>query len=158
MSQNLVTKMVLETAEFNRNIVNAQNSLKRLQKSGNLASNGIGKLQKALVGIGSVATLKSIGDTIREMSRMQTALKNVSGSAAVFSQHMNYITTVANRYGANISTLTREYTKFIAAGKSSELTLDQQKNLFESVVQASTALSLSQDDMSGALLDRKSVV
>ena len=152
MSRTLVTRMLLEDSRFNQGINSARRRLQELEQQGKKSSFTVTELRKNLIALGSAVTLAGITNSIREISKLQTSLRNVSGSVQQFNQNMNYLSDVSRKYGSNLNTLIGQYSKFLAAAKTTTMSMVDQKNIFESVVQASTAMGLSTDQLEGALL------
>ena len=83
---------------------------------------------------------------------MTTALKNVSGSMAVFADNQRYLLDLAKKYGLEINALTGNYAKFTAAASISGMSMQEQRKIFESLSRAATAFGMSADDSNGVFL------
>lgn len=107
------------------------------------------------VGAGTIGLTNFISkmvDVAKESSRANIALKNISGSAAEFASNQKWLLEVANRYGVEINSLTSGFAKFKAAADISNMSLDDQRKIFESVARASVAFGLSAEDQRGVFM------
>lgn len=88
----------------------------------------------------------------RETNRVTTALKNVSGSAIQYADNMRFLIDMAKKYGLEINALTGNFAKFTAAASVSNMSMVDQRKIFESVSRAVTAFGLSAEDSNGVFL------
>ena len=88
----------------------------------------------------------------RETNRVTTALKNVSGSAIQYADNMRFLIDMAKKYGLEINALTGNFAKFTAAASASNMSMVDQRKIFESVSRAVTAFGLSAEDSNGVFL------
>lgn len=88
----------------------------------------------------------------RETSKAVTALKNVSGSTALFADNLRYTTQLAQKYGVYVNDLTSNYAKFTAAASIAGMTMANQRKLFESLSRAAAGFGMSADDTNGMFL------
>ena len=95
---------------------------------------------------------RNIFDLTKRLQSLDYALKTIIPSAREFGNTKEFLTRIANSYGASIITLTERYTKFIAAAKQSNFSLSQTEQIFESVTKASGVLGLRQDELNGVFL------
>ena len=95
---------------------------------------------------------RNIFDLTKRTQSLDYALKTIIPSAVEFGNTKEFLTRIANSYGASIITLTERYTKFIAAAKQSNFSLSQTEQIFESVTKASGVLGLRQDELNGVFL------
>lgn len=84
-----------------------------------------------------------------ESSRL--ALKNVITDSNQYAQSLEFLDTISNKYGQDISILTDTYKNFIAASQSSGLELKERNRIYESIVKAGSALRLSNEEIEGSL-------
>lgn len=98
-------------------------------------------------GIGGLSDMLSrLIDVARETSRVQTALKNVSGGAAAFGKNLAYIRDLANKYGLEVNGTTSAFTKFTAAASAAGMTMEDQQKVFSSVSKSITAFGLGGEE------------
>lgn len=103
-------------------------------------------------GIGLSNLVTKFIEVAKSTNRVTTALKNVSGSMAVFADNQRYLLDLAKKYGLEINALTGNYAKFTAAASISGMSMQEQRKIFESLSRAATALGVSADDSNGVFL------
>ena len=107
------------------------------------------------LGIGTVGLsnfLQRMREVAKETTSANIALKNVSKSAGEFANHQGWLVSVSKKYGVQINTLTSGFAKFKAAADISNISLDSQRKIFESVARASVAFGLSSEDQRGVFM------
>lgn len=103
-------------------------------------------------GIGLSNLVTKFIEVAKSTNRVTTALKNVSGSMAVFADNQRYLLDLAKKYGLEINALTGNYAKFTAAASISGMFMQEQRKIFESLSRAATAFGMSADDSNGVFL------
>lgn len=103
-------------------------------------------------GIGLSNLVTKFIEVAKSTNRVTTALKNVSGSMAVFADNQRYLLDLAKKYGLEINALTGNYAKFTAAASISGMSMQEQRKIFESLSRAATAFGMSADDSNGVFL------
>ncbi len=103
-------------------------------------------------GLGLSNFVSRLIEVARETNRVTTALKNVSGSMSQYADNQRYLIDLAKKYGLEINALTGNYAKFTAAASISNMTMGDQRKVFESVSRACTAFGMSADDSNGVML------
>lgn len=109
----------------------------------------------AALGAGTVGLsnlLSRMVDTAKETTRVNIALKNVSGTAAAYADNQKFLLRLAKTYGVEINALTEGFTKFKAAADISNMSMDDQRKIFESVSRAAVAFGMSAEDQKGVFL------
>lgn len=109
----------------------------------------------AALGAGTVGLsnlLSRMVDTAKETARVNIALKNVSGSAAAYADNQKFLMRLAKTYGVEINALTEGFTKFKAAADISNMSMENQRRIFESVSRAAVAFGMSAEDQKGVFL------
>lgn len=91
-------------------------------------------------------------DTIRQLSKAQATLKNVSGNTGEYASNMSYLNGLVKQYNLEMITTIGNYSKFYSATKAAGLSVNELRNVFESVAKASTYFNLSQDETNGIFL------
>lgn len=107
------------------------------------------------LGVGTVGLgnfLQRMRDVAKETTSANIALKNASKSAGEFANHQSWLVSVSKKYGVQINTLTSGFAKFKAAADISNMSLDSQRKIFESVARASVAFGLSSEDQRGVFM------
>lgn len=116
----------------------------------------VGKLKYALTQLGLAFGvfdgIRALIDTQVKLDSLNLALKNVSGSTKEYQANFAFLRTIANKYGQDLIGLIDSYKNFISASESSNLSLEQRKMIYESVIKAGSALALSNDNVKGSLL------
>lgn len=103
-------------------------------------------------GLGLSNFISRLIDVARETNRVNTALKNVSGSLSKYSDNQRFVIDMAKKYGIEVNALTGNFAKFTAAASVSGMSMDKQRKIFESVSRACTAFGMSADDSNGVFL------
>lgn len=109
----------------------------------------------AALGAGAIGfsnLLSRMIDTAKETSRVNIALKNVSGSVGAFADNQKFLLGLSKRYGVEINGLTSGFTKFKAAADISNMSMEDQRRIFESVSRAAVAFGMSAEDQKGIFL------
>lgn len=109
----------------------------------------------AAMGAGTVGLsnlLSRMVDTAKETARVNIALKNVSGTAAAYADNQKFLMRLAKTYGVEINALTEGFTKFKAAADISNMSMEDQRKIFESVSRTAVAFGMSAEDQKGVFL------
>lgn len=145
LSFSIAINLLTEQFKRGANQVKASFRSMQMQAMGLVAALGAGS-------IGLSELMSRMIETAKETNRAQTALKNVSGGAAVYAGNLRYIMQMSRKYGIELNTLTSNYAKFTAAATSAGVGMDEQKKIFESVSRAVAAFSLNREDSNGVFL------
>lgn len=97
-------------------------------------------------GIGLSNFITRMVETARETNRVNTALKNISGTVVEFANNQAYLIRLAKKYGLEINVLTGNFAKFSASATSAGMAIADQRAIFDSVSRAITAFGLSSED------------
>lgn len=95
---------------------------------------------------------KNVFETTKKLQSLHFALRTVTDGLSEYSRVTAFISDITQRYGANIITTTERYTKFLAAAKQSNVTLDATEKIFGSVTKAAGVLGLKTDELNGIYL------
>lgn len=109
----------------------------------------------AALGVGGIGLSNLVTrfiEVAKEINRVTTALKNVSGSMSKFADNQRYLLDLAKKYGLEINALTGNYAKFTAAASISGMSMQEQRKIFESLSRATTAFGMSAEDSNGVFL------
>lgn len=112
-----------------------------------LAAAGIAGLGAAITGAARAAV-----DTTVKFDRMNAVLKTVTGSHEEAGNEMQFVREISERLGLELISTADAYGKLVASAKGTVLEGEQTRRIFESVANAASRLSLSSDQMAGALL------
>jgi lambda family phage tail tape measure protein len=88
--------------------------------------------------------------------RLTTTLNFSSGGNG--ARELEYVTTLANKMGLELSSTGRAYASFAAASRGTTLEGQKTRDIFEAVSKASAVLGLSAEDTSGVLLALQQMV
>lgn len=103
-------------------------------------------------GIGLSNLVSRFVDVARETNRVSTALKNVSGSMSQYADNQRFLVDMAKKYGLEINALTGNFAKFTVSASVSNMSMEEQRKIFESVSRAVTAFGMSAEDSNGVFL------
>lgn len=141
--QTAVRSLEQETGRYQRNVGNYPQQI---------VGGASGILSNFGVALGTGAIAKQLFDTTLQVDSLNTALKNISGTAEEYSRNQNYLTALTGRLGLNVLETTKAYKLFYAASTQAGLNADVTRKIFTSVSEATSTLKLSQDDTNGVLL------
>jgi tape measure domain-containing protein len=87
-----------------------------------------------------------------DMDRMHVALKNVSKTSEEYRINLKFLSELSDKYGQDLGVLTGAYTKFLASSNSTNLSLGAKQKIYQSIIKAGSALTLSNAEIEGSLL------
>ena len=131
----------LLTDNFKKGTNTVKNSIKSMQMQFLTFAAALGA-----GGLGLDGFVSRMIETARETSRAITALKNISGSTAIFADSQKFLIDLAKKYGLEINSLTSNFAKFSASASATGVVMDDQKKIFESLSRAATAYGMSSED------------
>lgn len=132
---------------FQRGVRSVKSGLSSLQANIVTLASAIGALDVSVSGF-----LSGVVSMTRETTKAATVMRNVSASAAEYSDNMRWAAELSKRYGAYVNDVVRGFAKFRGAAGQANMSLDDQRALFESVTRACTAFALSADETNGVFL------
>ena len=172
LAANTLRNLIVSEKASNREIRKATREFKRLDGQVKKADRAIGNFRdnvgnygsavRGVVGVsrqllsafGIFSTIQigqEIFDLVKQLDSLKFGLNQVTEGQDDFNRAQFFLDEVAERSGASILILTNRYTNFLAAARSTTLTLKQTEEIFENVVVAGAALGRSQDDINGSL-------
>lgn len=98
-----------------------------------------------------IALARSIINEIKEIERLNLALKTVTKTTVEYNAAQIFLNDLAKDYGVEINSLTKTYAQFAASLRGTGISLQQGKGLFESVTKSAAVLGLTTDDTNGVL-------
>lgn len=107
-------------------------------------------LRRLAFGLGFSFVAREILDTVKAFDALEQSVKAVFGADQT-AEEMSFIRTEAERLGLQITGLGKEYSKLAAATKAAGFTQQETRDIFLSVAEAGAKLSLSQEEIQGAL-------
>lgn len=103
-------------------------------------------------GAGLTGFLSRLVSVARETSRVNTALKNVSGSMAMMAENQKFLIDLSKKYGIYINDLTFNYAKFTAAASAANMPVNEQRKIFESLSRACIGFGMTAEDTNSTFL------
>lgn len=88
----------------------------------------------------------------KKLESLDFALRTVETSMSNQADIYIFLDRITEAYGANLVTTTERFTKFWAAAKQSNVSLQDTKQIFESVTKAAGVLGLKTDELTGIYL------
>ncbi len=138
-----VRKADRATNDFRRNVGNYSSAL---GKAGFALRSFIGVL-----GIYSGFEIaREVFEQVKALNGLNLALEQVTETQLRFNEAQRFLSDVAEESGNDIFVLTSRYTKFLAAAKTTNLTMSEVNNIFRQVAKAGGVLGLTTDDVNGA--------
>lgn len=144
---SFVIAIKLLTENFNKGATAVKSQLMTMQRQFLALASAIGA-----GAIGFSGLVSKMVQTAKETSRATIALKNVTASTAEFADAQRWLIDLSKRYGVGINTLTTSFAKFKAAADISNMTMEDQRKIFESVARATVAFGLSSEDQKGVFM------
>lgn len=150
---NFNTKLGLDAAGFKQGVKSVQNSIRSLKSSFLSLASALG------AGLGFNQLISNLKDTATELSVAKNTLKNVSyvtenHKGAVkelnievtnYKDNLEFVKRLSSDYAQDLVAVTDNYAKFTAACKKTDLALEDQKFVFESLTKAAAYYHLSAD-------------
>lgn len=144
---------LLDAKKFNQGVKEIQASLRNLKGSFLEFSSAIG------IGLGLGSLISNLKETSIKLSVAEQTLKNVSKTTEVYNskvgklavttdrykENLEFVRELAKKYGQDILTLTHEFAQFTSAARALDMSLDEQKKIYESLVRAAAAYHMSED-------------
>ena len=136
----------LNSKDFKKGVADVQRSLKSLQSSFLGLAGALG------LGLSFSKLGSSLMDTAVKLSTAQNVLKNVSKELGEYGENIVWLKRISGEYGQDLITLTNSFAKFRAAASSSNLTLQQQRDIYEALTRAAGAYHLSADQVGNVMM------
>lgn len=108
-------------------------------------------LKAAILASGLTLFAADLLRTEMQVQRTSNALRFASTGMADFNRNRAFVFGVSEDLGMNNLSSSREFAKFMAAGKDTQFSGDQLRAIYLSVAKASTVLGLSADETAGTL-------
>lgn len=141
-NQTFSVSLSLLTQNFNKGIKSVQNSLRSLRAQFQTLMGGIG------IGLG----FNELIDNAKQLDKVQTTLRNVSGSAEKYGENLKFVQELSKKYNQDLITLTGNYAKFYSAASYAGFALEEQQYVYESLARAATYFNLTADETNGVML------
>ena len=172
LSANTLRNLIASQSASNKQIRNATVEFKRLDGQVRTADRAVGNFRDNVGNYGSavrgvlgvtrsllgafglfsgIQIAQRLFEQVKALDSVRFGLEQVTETQVGFNNATAFLSVVAERAGADLIGLTNRYTNFLAAAKSTTLTLAETQRVFENVVVAGAALGRSQDDINGSL-------
>lgn len=135
------------TENFNRQATRVKSQLYTLQRNFLALASAAGA---GAIGLNNF--LSKMIETAKKTSQASIALQNVSGNMKAYAENQQWLLGIAKKYGVEINSLTTGFAKFKAAADISNMSMEDQRKIFESVSRATVAFGLSQEDQRGVFM------
>lgn len=154
--QEAELKKLTDTQQKSNALTKEQNAQIQTLTGTTEKSNGMFKnLAATMLGLFAVDRIidysKQMFDLVINSDRMNIALKNVTQSNQEYHQSLEFLNKLSNDYGQNVNTLKESYVSFLASSKSTNLSVKERQGIYESIIKAGSALTLSNDAIEGSL-------
>lgn len=126
---------------FKRSAGSVKNSFASMQAQALSYAAALGATTFSLAGF-----VSEVISVVRETSRANTALRNVSATTADFAKNLKFTTDLANKYGVYVNDVTSNFAKFSAAGTQAGVSMSDQKKIFDSLSRSIVAYGMSSED------------
>ena len=159
-SMNFQVKAGLETKGFKRGVNELKSMMGGLRSSFTSLAAGIG------LGLGFKELITSLKNTSIELDTAINTLKNVSketmyfdssigavqASVSSFSENMEFLRKISDKYGQDLVALTNGFAHFKAASDTAGLSLQQQQYIYEQLTRAAAHFHMSSDQTANMML------
>lgn len=145
-SLNFKTSLWLDVKGFRKDVAQAQRALNDLTGS-------FRRVTAAVAGtIGFGAFFNGVKNTVTQLSVARATLENVSSSMGEYRQNLKFVDELSKTYKQDLIGLTESFAKFHAASVGTNVSLEQQKEIFKALTQASTFFHLSADKTNNVMM------
>lgn len=119
-------------------------SLKKMASS----HEGIGSMLKTVISLTAIIEAgKTVFNITDRVQGFVSTMSVVTGSVRQAREELDYLFSIANKWGANIEALTNSYAKLSAAAMGTTLQGQGIRDIFESITKAGVAMHLSTQDL-----------
>lgn len=145
---NLTYKLslLLESAGFKKGAKSVQSSLNGLKKTILQFSSAIG------VGLGLGTLIREMTQTAQKLSVANATLKNVSKTSAAFADNQKFLNELASKYKQDIISLIQGFAQFSAAADTCNVSLEDQRKIYESLTRAAAFYHMSADQTNNMMI------
>lgn len=144
LTYSVAIKLLAE--DFQKGVKNVQSGFSRLQANIVTLAAAIGGLDVSLSGF-----VSGVVSMTRETQRAMTVMRNVSATTKEYSENMRWAADLSKRYGIYVNDVVSSFAKFRGAASASNMAIEDQRDLFESVTRACSAFGLTADETNGAM-------
>ena len=137
----------------------------RIARSADRAARGLSRMDVGIAAFGGtlaagliqrgLLTLLEIPGAIRdaglEIEALEQRFTFAAGSIALGAQNLQFVRQEAERLGISFQAAARGYSSLLAAARGTNVGVDETREIFLGIAEASAVLRLSQDEVAGAL-------
>lgn len=142
MARNNMTftaSMRLRTNEFRKGVAQIRGSLDSLRRSFTALAGGLG------LGLSLGKLSSSLMDTATKLSVAKQTLENTSDSVKEYGESLEWLREISQEYGQDLVVLTNQFAQYRAAAKSTSLSIDELRTIYEALTRAAGAYHMSAD-------------
>ena len=110
-----------------------------------------GALAELGLAFGAFEGVRYLIDSQVKLDSLSLSLKNVSDSTKEYTDNVSFLRGLSKDYGQDLLNLTETYKNFIASTDNSNLSIEERRRIYESIIKAGSSLALSNDDVAGTL-------
>jgi tape measure domain-containing protein len=158
ITSNQFKKASTEANKLDKELKEIDASLGKSQRNvGNYQSafNGLGNALGAFGVVGGIAGFVGLGKeiftTTAEIQSLDNALKLVTETQVNFAEQQIFLQRVSESYGADINSLTKQFTQFYVSAKD-KISGNEIQDIFESITKAGASMGLSTQQQERAFL------
>jgi len=145
-------KSTSDLKAFKGEVVGLDNSLNNSTASTKNLTGSLLKLGSALLATaGAIASVKKASDTSLEFVKIENALTSVFQESKKVKSEWEFLNRVSETLGMNVLGISKSYAQLAAATNQTVLEGRATRDIFMAVSTASTALSLSVDEVEGVM-------
>ena len=136
---NFWATLGLKSAGFQKGLNQAIRSLEGFRRSFLQVAGALG----ASLGIGSIVS--NIKETATQLSVAKATMENVSSSMYEYRDNLEFVKRLSEEYKQDLITLTDGFAKFHAAAQGTNITLSEQRFIYEGLTKAAAYFHMSAD-------------
>lgn len=110
-----------------------------------------GALAELGLAFGAFEGVRYLIDSQVKLDSLSLSLKNVSSNSIEYGKNVEFLRKLSKDYGQDLLNLTETYKNFIASTDNSNLSIEERRRIYESIIKAGSSLALSNDDVAGTL-------
>lgn len=133
------TVVGIDTGAFKQGVKDIQHSINGLWSSFSNFSAALG------AGLGLAALVSRIKETTLELSSAEAVLKNVSKTSLEYAENQQFLARLAKDYHQNLLDLSQGWGQFEAAATACNVSLDNQRKIYEALTKAAAFYHMSGD-------------
>ena len=110
-----------------------------------------GALAELGLAFGAFEGVRYLIDSQVKLDSLSLSLKNVSSNSIEYGKNVEFLRRISKDYGQDLLNITESYKNFIASTDNSNLSIEERRRIFETMIKAGSSLALSNDDVAGTL-------